>query len=180
MRKISAVNYVCRKCGALEIEEGFCGCDDKLYCDTVSLRSREFLSGYLGGLEIDVLPDLKYKGIKNVDYQPDNSIYGGEVKVEAVFKSPSGIKIRAEIPMMIKNGNFLSPSVIFFGENPNIVSASIINGKIRGATFKIERAEREMLDPPLDPRARELYSDLPTEEKEWAEERDTIFDIPRF
>ena len=177
MKKISAVNYVCRKCGVMEIEEDFCGCDDKLYCDTISLRSREFLAGYFGGLEIDNLPELKYKGIKNVDYQPDNSIYGGEVEVGAVFKSPSGIKIRAEVPMIIKNGSFLSPSVIFFGDNPHIVSASVINGKLRGATFKNERNEREMLDPPLDPAARELYSDLPKKDKEWIEERDTLFDL---
>jgi len=178
MKKISAINYVCRKCGALEIEEGFCGCDNKLYCDSVSLSAREFLSGYFGGLEIDVLPELKYKGIKNVDYQPDNSIYGGEVKIEAIFKSPSGIKIRSDIPLLIKSGSFLSPSVIFFGDNPHIVSASVINGKIRAGTFPVERLEREMLDPPLDPEAREVFNELPKKEKEWVPERNTIFDIP--
>jgi len=176
MEKLSMENYVCRKCGALTpISE--CDCEDKLYVDNLPSETIGFLSSYFSDLELDSTPTLKYKGLRSPDFQPDNSLGSGEVMIEALFKSPTGIIIRADVPVLIKNGTLLTPSVIYFGDVPTLVSAAVINSKLKSSTFTGDYRSRDMYDPPLDPKAREMLEAMSEDEKKVIIRSEDIFKV---
>jgi hypothetical protein len=176
MRKISATNRACRKCGGLH----------PFYDDTggidvhnVDYHAQEFLLDYFRHVPVIAFPDLRYKGMKHPDYNPDNTIESGIVFVEAVFRTISGMLIRSEFPLLIREGRFLTPSVMYFGDTPQIISASVINEKIEAGTFQVPWLPREMLSGPLEPQVRFWIEDLPANQKTTLVQRWDIFDGPR-
>jgi len=176
MRKISAVNRACRKCGGLHpFYDDTSGLDG----NNIDWHSTEFLYDYFAHMPVKAFPDLRYNGLKHPDYNPDNTLESGIVFVEGVFRSISGMLIRSEFPLLIREGKFLTPSVMYFGDTPQIISASVINEKIDAGTFKLPWIPREMLAPSLEPQVRFWIEELPENQKTMLVQRWDIFDGPR-
>jgi len=181
MRKLSLINDVCKKCGSLNTPGELCGCEDGLYPQNLMMESKAFLTDYLSRLGgLDSLPvEIRYGRMKNADYNPDNSIGSAEIRVLAIFRSPSGFMVRGEVPILIREGKFISPSVIYFGELPEVISSTVINSRLRAGTSTKPFLPRRMLDPPLDPEVRLMYEEMPKEDKIVVEQRRTMFDPPK-
>ena len=73
MKKLSAVNYANRKRGSLFPEEE----SSKLFKHTVAYHVVGFLANYFKDFDITSFPEIRYNGLKQADYQPDNSISTG-------------------------------------------------------------------------------------------------------
>jgi len=176
MRKLSAVNRACRKCGGLH---PFYDDAEGIDIDNVDYHATEFLYDYFRHVPVQAFPDLRYNGMKHADYNPDNTIESGMVFVEGIFRSISGMIIRSEIPLLVRKGRFLTPSVMYFGDTPQIISAAIINEKLEAGTFQLPWMPREMLSPPIEPQVRFWIEDLPENQKTTLVQRWDIYDGPK-
>jgi hypothetical protein len=180
MKKLSILNKVCKRCGSLTALDSFCDCEDKLYRGNIDNEVIGFLANQLAKLDFAVVPTLKFGAMKNIDYRDDNSIGSAEIRVTAIFPSPSGFLVRGEVPVFIRKGNFVSPSTIYFGEEVAVLSSNVVNDKIKAGTYSVPFQERKnMLSPPLDPQQRMMYSEMPEEDKKVVENRVNMFDPPK-
>lgn len=100
---------------------------DNLKRNNMYAASIEFMSKFLNEFEIPCRYEIKLDGIKNASYGEAEAIIKGDINLEVNLKTISGIKIRGEVILPIREGKFVEPSVIFIDGEPHIIAQSTFN-----------------------------------------------------
>jgi DNA-directed RNA polymerase subunit RPC12/RpoP len=107
----------------------------------------------LNTFEFPTPPKISYTGVKKMERSADrNSTIGdGIVMLEAGFYTTSGVKNFIEIPVEIRNGMVVQPSVFFHQGSMEIIAPSSINRVIAQGTFHQPQNSRGQYAAPLSP-----------------------------
>jgi len=108
---------------------------DQMDSKSAGLKGVEFLSQYLTKFSWPMAPDIGYRGMKHAKSADDGSIVEGMAMFGIKTKTASGINMEFEIPLVIRQGSLLEPSVMLVNGTPKIICQAEIDVLLNAATF---------------------------------------------
>jgi hypothetical protein len=107
---------------------------------------REVLNGY----HLPALPKLSYSGMRSASVAQDSSkLESGVITVFAELKTLSGINIGFDVPVEIRAGKVVEPSVVVIDGAPRIIAQSTFDDMVNRSTLHDTRPVRSMFAPPM-------------------------------
>ena len=113
---------------------------------------REILDSY----SLPNRPQLGYSGIRAARLASNNKIDGGVITVHAEFRTRTGVNVGIDVPVEVRGGNLIEPSVVVFGGSPRIIAQSTFDDIVAHNTFTEQARIRPMYSAPLDKNQHEL------------------------
>lgn len=108
--------------------------------------AREVFDGYT----LPSYPKLTYSGIRGVHTAANsNSVEDGVVTVHAEFRTRSGINIGLDVPIEIRDGELLEPSVVVHEGSPRVIAQSTFDDISSRNTIYEDQPIRAMYSGPL-------------------------------
>jgi hypothetical protein len=108
--------------------------------------AREVLDGY----RLPAMPKLSYSGMRNTKTATDSSkLEDGVITIFAEMKTISGINIGFDIPIEIRAGKILEPSVVVVEGAPRVIAQSTFDDLVERSTMHDTRPVRDMFSPPM-------------------------------
>ncbi len=117
--------------------------------------AREVLDNFL----LPTMPKLSYSGIRNAKTATSSSrLEDGVITIFAEMKTLSGVVVGFDIPMEIRAGELMEPSVIVVQGAPRIIAQSSFDDMVDRGTVWDQPPVRELYSAPLsNGTAKELY-----------------------
>lgn len=118
--------------------------------------AREVLDNFL----LPNMPKLSYSGLRNAKVAKSNSkLEDGVITVFAEMKTQSGVICGFDIPMEIRAGELMEPSVIVVAGSPRILAQSSFDEMVSRGTIWEQPPVREIFSAPLSSAsAKDQYS----------------------
>lgn len=118
----------------------------------VPQQAISLVSDFLGQFIWPLPPQLVYRGIRTATRDEDTPAIEADAQIiiSAKIVTASGCRVETEIPVMIRSGQLLEPSVMVVDGVPRIMAQSLVDEIIRPRTFKQKIDPRGgMFAPPL-------------------------------
>jgi len=103
--------------------------------------------------------DLRYIGMKRVSGNGAYNIDDGVVVVEATIQSHIGHKHYVDIPLIVKEGRILAPSVLLYKGNLRVITQGTFDDILTESSFKEPSRDRRNMFSPGNPEA--VRMDIP-------------------
>lgn len=117
----------------------------------VAFNGLQFLTERLAAFEWPVAPQVGYRGLKQVKMADDESIDEAMAMFVVKGQTASGVNIEFEIPLAIRHGEFMEPSVMLVDGAPRVMCQAVIDGIMKRGTFSEPFDLRGgIYTPPLD------------------------------
>lgn len=132
----------------------------KLTTQNAGLSAVAFVRGIISHYRMPSEPKLGYSGIRNVRTAAHSStVMDGVIIVTASVRTPSNVYINFDIPVEIRDGQMLEPSVIVHHGAPRVIAQSTFDEITTRHTAHEVKPVREMYAKPLDKKVSDhLYS----------------------
>lgn len=133
----------------------------KLTRQNLGTNAVQFISDYLSEYRLPGTPRYSYSAARVAESGSDHSqINDGLITISASMKTGSAIRVDFDIPIQIRAGKFLDPSIILVNGAPRVISQSTFDDlSTTNSTFDI-KSERGMYSPP-DPAAQHVITRRP-------------------
>lgn len=96
-------------------------------------------------------PALSYSGIRGARKASDSSkLEDGVVTVYAEFKTPSGVNVGLEVPVEIRHGELLEPSIVVHDGAPRVIAQSTFDDIVSRSCLHEELPVRSMYSAPME------------------------------
>ena len=96
-------------------------------------------------------PKLSYTGMRHTSVRLDQEeVDSGVITVTGELRSPLGVKVSFDVPIEIRAGRLLEPSIMVFGGQPRVISQSTIDTVIRDNNTYMDTQPRSMYGAPFD------------------------------
>jgi hypothetical protein len=118
------------------------------------------VSDFLATLVWPMMPQLVYKGVRTAARDEDTPVEDADAQVliAAKITTVSGVRREVEVPVVVRNGKLLEPSVMMVDGVPRIIAQSLVDELTRGGTFRQSVDPRgNIYGPPMDREAHEHY-----------------------
>jgi hypothetical protein len=118
------------------------------------------VSDFLATLVWPMMPQLVYKGVRTASRDEDTPVEDADAQVliAAKITTVSGVRREVEVPVVVRNGKLLEPSVMMVDGVPRIIAQSLVDELTRGGTFRQSVDPRgNIYGPPMDREAHERY-----------------------
>lgn len=118
------------------------------------------VSDFLATLVWPMMPQLVYKGVRTAARDEDTPVEDADAQVliAAKITTVSGVRREVEVPVVVRNGKLLEPSVMMVDGVPRIIAQSLVDELTRGGTFRQSVDPRgNIYGPPMDREAHERY-----------------------
>ena len=112
-----------------------------------------FVNEFLSDYELPGNTEIKFDRLRNASYI-DNTfekLDSADVALNVEFQTLSGIKVRAEMTVPIKNGEFVEPSILFIDGNSRIISQTTFDDITKKGTFtrKVFKNPEDIVTPDM-------------------------------
>jgi hypothetical protein len=126
----------------------------------VSSRVVEATLDALHGYDWHLYPTVRFGGLKALRFEPDGSIRDGEVLINASLQTYSGIRAHFTLPVLIRNGQVLEPSVLINdrGQVRILAQSSIDAVQDRGVFWQKIDPRGHLFSPPLPAYLQQAWS----------------------
>jgi len=157
-RRLARLNHLA---GAFATSRTLPG-NEEGYVDRLSLPSRaiHLVSDFLLQFEWPMPPDVIYRGVKTATRDEATPIEEADAQVilSAKVTTTSGCRREFDIPVVVRAGQLLEPSVAIVDGMPRVLAQSLIDELVRGGTFKQKIDPRgSIYGPPMDQFAFDTY-----------------------
>jgi len=118
---------------------------------------------FLGQFTWPIIPTLVYRGIRTAtrDEQTPAIEADAHVILSAQIVTLTGCRREVDVPVVVRRGELLEPSVMIVDGVPRIISQSLVDEVVRQGTFKQKVDPRGgMFAPPLDREGYDAFVDL--------------------
>jgi hypothetical protein len=108
---------------------------------------RELMSQYIW----PTAPKLAYTGMRRTSVRLDQEeVDAGVITVSGELRSPLGVDVAFDVPVEIRAGRLLEPSIMVFGGHPRVISQSTIDTVVRDNNTYMDTPVRPIYGAPLD------------------------------
>ena len=119
-----------------------------------------FVNEFFSDYELPGRTEIKFDRLRNASYVDNTfeALDSADVALNVEFLTLSGIKVRAEMTVPVKNGEFVEPSVLFINGNSRIISQTTLDDITKKGTFT-----RQLFKNPEDivtPEMLKSYQDI--------------------
>lgn len=94
-------------------------------------------------------PNLGYSGIRAARLASNNKIDGGVITVHAEFRTRTGVNVGIDVPVEVREGQLIEPSVVVVNGSPRIIAQSTFDDIVSHNTFKEQARIRPIYSAPL-------------------------------
>jgi len=132
----------------------------KLTTQNAGLSAVAMVRGIISHYRMPSEPKLGYSGLRNIRTAANSSkVTDGVVVVTASVRTPTNVYINFDVPIEIRNGELLEPSVIVHNGAPRVIAQSTFDEITTRHTAHEIMPVREMYSKPLDKKVSDhLYS----------------------
>ena len=124
--------------------------EGRLTTQNAGMHAVQMAREVLENFRLPMVPKLSYSGIKNArTAQSSSKLEDGVITVFAEMKTLSGINVGFDIPMEIRAGELMEPSVIVVEGAPRIIAQSAFDDVVERSTIYSDPPVRELYSPPL-------------------------------
>lgn len=96
-------------------------------------------------------PKLSYTGMRRTSVRLDqHEVDSGVITVSGELRSPLGVEVAFDVPVEIRAGRLLEPSIMIFGNQPRVISQSTIDSVVRDNNTYEDTPTRSIYAAPLD------------------------------
>ena len=120
-------------------------------------------SDFLGQFDFPIPPQLVYRGVRTATRDEGTPAIEADAQVilSAQIITLTGCRRDIELPIVVRAGKLLEPSVMVVDGVPRIIAQSLVDEITRQGTFRQKVDPRGgMYAPPLDQEAYDAYNDL--------------------
>lgn len=104
----------------------------------------------LDNFRLPTMPKLSYSGMRSASTATDSTkLEDGVITIFAELKTLSGVNIGFDMPIEIRAGEILEPSVVVVEGAPRIIAQSTFDDIVERATIYDERPVRDLYSPPM-------------------------------
>lgn len=137
------------------------GNGSKITSQNAGLHAVALVSDMLSNYRLPHTPKLSYSGLKKAKTATSSSkIEDGVVTIHADFKTTSGVGVGIDIPVEIRHGELMEPSIIVHDGAPRVVAQSTFDDIVTRNSLMEELPVRDLFAAPMDPEtAKKLYKD---------------------
>jgi len=100
----------------------------------VNIEVMAFLNDFLTNYDVNAQYDIKFNQLKNASIE-DGFIEQGDIDVDIIFRTYSGVKVRASLTVPIRDNKLVEPSVLFIEGNVHIISQTVLDNIIKSKAF---------------------------------------------
>jgi hypothetical protein len=107
-------------------------------------------------------PQLSYTGVKEVktaNNERNSPVEDGVLMLVARFQTVSGVRNEIQIPVQIRQGSILQPSVFLHNGTMSVIAPSSVKEILASGTFKQTYPAREMFSGPISPQDQQHWYD---------------------
>lgn len=133
----------------------------KITRQNVGSSAINFISDYFAEYRLPGIPKYVYSGarVANID-SGKSEISEAVITVSANMKTNSGVRVDFEVPIQVRAGQFLDPSIIVVDGLPKVIAQSTFDTlNDQNSIFDL-RSERKIFSPP-DPAAQHIVTRRP-------------------
>jgi len=121
---------------------------NRLTTQNVGPAAMEFVRSVLAEYAIPSMPLLSYSGTRKANIDGNIDIIDGVVTISASMKTPSGIGVAFDVPVLIRGGEMQEPSVIIYKGVPRLLSQSTFDSIVADNTIIDRYPARSMYSAP--------------------------------
>jgi hypothetical protein len=114
-------------------------------------------------------PDIHYMGMKSLRMASDHRVDDGVIMLEASFLTKSGVRNHTQIPVLVRQGQVLQPSVFLVEGTAKVISPSAVDDLLKQGTFSHPSMPRTPFGAPLSP----------AESNDWRQTKKDVGPVPR-
>lgn len=149
---------------------------------TLVYKSSMVVRDLLNQFNFPHMPDLSFVNTYNVKKAAvdDDRVVNAEIRLEASFKTASGVKRYLEIPVFIVKGAIIPPSTVYFDGQEKLLTQRLVDHMIHTATSYYMEPLRENWASPLIPQE-ELAARIETRNERGYQPRESagMFSVPK-
>jgi len=121
----------------------------KLTTQNVGVHALSMVRDVLSAYAIPNQPKLGYSGMRNIrKASASNTIDNGVISIHAEFRTNSGVNVGIDVPVEIREGALIEPSVIVYNGSPRVIAQSTFDTLVSNNTFYHNLNTRDMYSPP--------------------------------
>jgi hypothetical protein len=120
----------------------------RLTSQNVGKAAIDLVRDMLGSYILPNRPDLGYSGLRSVRLIQNNKIAEGVITIHAEFRTRTGINVGIDIPVEVREGQLMEPSVVVVDGSPRIVAQSTFDAIVANNTFKEDARIRSIYSAP--------------------------------
>lgn len=123
----------------------------RVTAQTASKEAMDLVYGVISSYVWPSPPELTYAGLRRTDARmATKELDHGVVTIAARVRTPMGVTLGIDVPVEIRNGQLLEPSIMFLSETPYVISQSSIDRIIRDNSSYGQLPTRKMYQGPHD------------------------------
>lgn len=112
-------------------------------------KALDMVRQILGNYTLPNKPVLGYSGVRNLRSASNNKLQSGVVTIHAEFKTRTGVNVGIDVPVEIRDGELVEPSVVVMNGQPKIIAQSSFDTIIEYNSARGPESLRDMYDPPM-------------------------------
>lgn len=124
----------------------------KLTTQNAGPEAVELVRDILGNYTLPSKPNLGASSVRNIKTASNNKLDSGVITVHAEFRTKTGVNVGIDIPVEIRDGEFIEPSVIVVAGSPRIIAQSTFSAITESNTLYEDEPVRDMYAAPMDTR----------------------------
>lgn len=117
---------------------------ERIRKSSVNIEVLAFLNDFLTNYNINAKYDIKFNQLKNASVE-EGFIERGDTDVDIIFRTYSGVRVRASLTVPIRDSKLVEPSTLFIDGNMRILSQTTLDDIIKSKSFT-----RNMFKSPED------------------------------
>lgn len=94
-------------------------------------------------------PKLGCSGVRAARLASNNKVDAGVITVHAEFRTKTGVNVGIDVPVEVRGGELIEPSVIVFNGSPRVIAQSTFDNVVASNTFHEQARIRSMYSAPL-------------------------------
>lgn len=102
---------------------------------TIYSKVVAFVTNFLSNFDIPARFEIKFHTVKNASYKEGGYIEKGDVNLGLELRTISGVKIKAELVVPVRNNQLIEPSIIFVNGCTRIIAQSVFDDIVATNTF---------------------------------------------
>ena len=133
------------------IQESREGADKTVTASTAGFEAVTMVRELLSQYSWPTNPKLFYTGMRRTSVRLDqDEVEAGVITVTGEMRTPIGAHVQFDIPVEIRAGRLLEPSIMIFNGSPRVISQSTIDGTIRDNNTYSDTQPRSIYGAPFD------------------------------
>lgn len=123
----------------------------KINAQNAGTQSVKLVRELLDQFRLPTSPKLGYSGVRNVHTAAGSTnLEDGVVTIHAHLRTFSGVNVDFDVPVEIRHGELLEPSIIVHDGLPRVIAQSTFDEIVKDNTFYEEPPLRTMYAPPMN------------------------------